>query len=125
MKVIKLALSIATTDTEKQKLNQQIELSEKSCDVLLNPEKKAKYLRFLFLNYTCSQPQSIEKLINDYHFQVFPYYTFNMYDGKVSTEDAYDLRLLILDFINLNVTIYNKHEVERIFMIDVVEVSLK
>lgn len=38
MKIIKLLLSKTTNDTEIQKLNQQKEIAEKCCDVLLNPE---------------------------------------------------------------------------------------
>jgi len=91
--------------------------------IIINIKKKEKYLRFLFLNYVCSQPQSIEKLINDYHYQVFPYYVFQIYDSKTSTEDFYDQRTLILDYINFNITIYHKHEVEKNFLIDSIEVN--
>lgn len=63
-------------------------------------------------------------MVNDYHYQVFPYYTFQIYDSKTSNEDFFDIRILILDYINFNVTIYKKDEVEKIFLIDNVDVRL-
>lgn len=88
-------------------------------DILLL-KKKAKYLRFLYLNYSCSQPQSLEKLIKDYNCLVFPYYTFQTYYPKTSTDDCCDIRVLVLDFVNFTLTFYNKNEIDKVFLIDTI-----
>ncbi len=110
-------------EIEIEKLNKRKQLADQAYEVLLDLEKKNKYLHVLFLFFSCSQPLTIDKLVNDYNFQVFPYFTFQIYNPKMSTEDYFDQSILVLDYINFNIVTYKRQEMAKLIIMDIVEVN--
>jgi hypothetical protein len=95
-------------EINSEKRKEEKELIEKAKEILLNPITKQDYLYFLFVNYVLSQPNSLEKLKNNFHFYVFPFYLFSI-EREKSTKANY----LIIDYISRTLNFYYKDKLEK------------
>ena len=79
------------------------ELIEESFKTLLSSKRKMEYLRYLMIEYTLSQPNNLNDLLDNYYSLIFPYYLF-----LLRNEINDDLCYLVLDNINFSINIYDE-----------------
>ena len=90
---------------ESEKNNEEkMNIVEEAYNNLLNNNNKSEYYKYLMLEYSLSQPNNIEELVNEYYSIIFPYYLF-----LLNNESNEDLLYCIIDYINLTINIYDKN----------------
>ena len=120
-KIIKIK-NHKNSDNNNNIYNDKIDeqLIDESFKSLLNSKRKMEYLRYLMIEYTLSQPNNLNDLLDNYYSLIFPYYLFLL---KYEVND--DLCYLILDYINFSIIIFDekntlKNNIELNAIIDIV-----
>jgi len=91
------------------------QLIEESFKILLNITLKSDYLIYLKIEYTLSQPNDLNDLLDNYYSIIFPYYLFLL---KNDAND--DLCYLLLDNVNFSINIFEKNSLKNSFEINTV-----
>ena len=98
-------------EVDEEKTN----IIEESYKNLLNNNSKLEYYRYLMIEYTLSQPNNLEQLINEYYSIIFPYYLF-----LLKNESNEELIYCIIDFINFSINIFDKNGKKNSFEINAI-----
>lgn len=98
--------SLASQKHIDQKALQKLKANiDQSYQMLMSLKLKERYLRYLFLNYSLSQPNTIGKLMQNYCWYVFPFYVFAIEKEKIHNEATH----IIIDNINFALTFHSKN----------------
>lgn len=71
------------------------------------------------LNYCLSQPNTLEKLKDNFHYIIFPFYIFKLDHYSSSIRTSY----MIIDFINLVIHFYHKEKLIKGVAADLIDVK--
>jgi hypothetical protein len=96
IKETKLESSVTSEEylSNIQNLKEEKENIELSYQILINSTIKDKYMHFLFINFIFSQPNTLEKLKQNFRYLLFPYFIFLIDTNKSSISSDY----LIIDY---------------------------
>jgi hypothetical protein len=123
LKETKIETSITSEEylSKIQNLTDQKENLELSYQILLNSTTKEKYLHFLFINFIFSQPNTLDKLKQNFHYLLFPYFIFLIDSNKSSLKSDY----LVFDFPKKLINFFSKNliikgiSIENIVKLDI------